>query len=171
MKVTKGNRSYVTLLAVSILLLIGCGKSDDQKEFEEQAYSTPAGITETTANAQQDPISVDPDDWQISPMYRGFVQFETLPYPNPVVRNNATRFDLNVTGIESVPGLFIFIYDSASDRLIQEIYREPDSLPTGNKSITLDTSTFPLNMANGLYRIILFDGRDNVISYGDIEVE
>ncbi|MDX1617669.1 MAG: hypothetical protein R3224_02710 [Balneolaceae bacterium] len=164
-------RCIAPIAFLLMLLLASCSKSDDQKEFEDRAYSAPSGITETTLDPQEDPISVDPDDWQISPMYRGFIQFETLPRPNPVVRNSEFRFDLNVTGIESVPGLFIYIYDALNDRLLQEIYRETDSLPTGALSVIIDTSAFPQTAPDNLYRILLLDSRQNVISYGDIELQ
>lgn len=164
-------RNLIYLSAVYILLLAGCGKSSDQKEFEEQAYSDPSGITQTSPDANEQPIQIDPDDWRISPMYQGLVQFETLPHPNPVVRNSQIGFDLNINYTESLPGLFIYIYDPFDDRLQQEILANPDPVPIGLENIMLDTSGFPQNSPDNLYRIIIFDGRQNIISYGDIEIQ
>lgn len=165
-------RYPICLSILLILLLFGCSKSDDQIEFEDQAYAAPDGITETTSDANQEPISVDPDDWRISPMYQGLVRFETLPHPNPVQRNTTIQFDMYVNVIEGIPGLLIHIYDPLDRRLGLRIYNEEqNTLPVGPKLIILDTSIFPQNSSTNLYRIIIFDGRDNVVSYGDIEIQ
>ncbi len=64
-----------------VLLGVSCGQDDDQREFEQEAFQLPDGITETEGNGSI--ISEDPDDWRTSPFFQGLV-FVDPAFPNPV---------------------------------------------------------------------------------------
>lgn len=80
--------------------------------------------------------------------------------------------DLLATGIEPVSGIIAYVYYRPNSiKIIPVDDRTP--LPAGQVTITLN----PLEIAEfieqptGLYRIILLDRNENVITYGDIKIE
>lgn len=157
------------LLLLFILMMAGCNQSSDQREFEQAAFNEPIGFTET--NDRGEVINRDPDDWRISPFFQGLVEVDP-PYPNPALSNERLSIDRVITGIESVSGFRILAFYGTSDiRFIFDDFRRP--LPTGLESVPLE----PLDIAQfaespqGLYRIIIMDANENVITYGDIMIE
>lgn len=166
------NMPIVALLACFILL--GCSKSDDQKEFENQAYSQPDNITEMPSNPAQGVISEDPDDWRISPMYQGLIEVSTPAYPNPVSLNSDLRLEINFKYLDSVPGFEINVLQNANSRW-PIIEYDQSELSLGVRTFVLDPSSFSgtssSQNAAGLNRLIIFDGQDNVITYGDVRVK
>ncbi|MDZ7692748.1 MAG: hypothetical protein U5K69_16755 [Balneolaceae bacterium] len=161
-------------LAVLLLVIIGCSKSDDQKEFENQAYSPPEGYTAMSANAQELDQS-DPDDWRISPMYQGLLSIVSKAYPNPVFINSTSRIQLNINYITNLSRIEAWVFQTS----FQEDGRGPvDSISDSQISeggvpvINLNPSSFPQNFrGDNLYRILILDQSGNVITYGDIKVE
>ena len=160
------------LLPLCFLLLItACSQSDDQREFEQQAFSTPEGFTETKSNGEIVEGRADPDDWRVSPFYRGLIDVFP-PYPNPVLTNERVTFEVSVAGIDAVDGFRVYAFYRGSSLfpLFPEFQRP---LPPGLLSISLN----PLDIAEirenpqGLYRIIVLDAEGNVITYGDIRVD
>lgn len=150
-------------------LLTGCNQGSDQREFEQAAFTEAEGFTETDSRGEV--IREDPDDWRVAPFFQGLVEVDP-PYPNPVQSNDQITLDIIVTGVESVSGLWVFAYYGANN--IRQIYEDPGRpLSTGLTSIPLN----PLDVARlpespqGLYRIIVLDANENVITYGDIRVE
>ena len=163
------------LLVIFISLGSGCSKSDEQKKFEEHAFATPEQITEMPSDPRQGVISEDPDDWRISPMYQGLIDVSIPAYPNPVSVNSLLQIELYIRGIESIPGLDIFVFQTP-DRLVGPVDTyDQSSLNPGTLSVRLDPSGFSntgtLQGAIGLHRILIFDGRENLITYGDVRVE
>jgi len=157
-------------------ILYSCSKSSDQQEFEDRAFSTPENITEMTVTGEPVPGRTDPDDWRIAPMFRGFVEIQTPAHPNPVSINSSLQIDVNIIGIESVQGLAVFVFKDRRENLVGPIFLEdPSTISPGLISIILDPSQFSrtsnLQEALGLHRILIFDQRDNLISYGDVRVE
>ena len=162
-------RNLLTFLFLfSIAILTGCNRSSDQRQFEQEAFSTPEGITETDDSGNV--INRDPDDWRISPFFQGVIEVDPA-YPNPVLTNQLVRINYIITGVESVSGLRVFVfYQSGNIRLIDEDIRNP--LPPGIGITTLEPnliSEFPEN-PQGLYRIVITDVNENVITYGDIRI-
>ncbi|PKD45020.1 hypothetical protein [Rhodohalobacter barkolensis] len=152
-----------------LLLVTGCNQSSDQRDFERAAFSLPEGITETSGNGTV--INSDPDDWRISPFFQGVVQIDPA-YPNPVLSSNQVSLDVIITGTDAVSELIVYAYYGNNNvRPVFEDFRAP--VPTGLTSLPLS----PLDIARfrenpqGTYRIVLLDGNENVISYGDIRVE
>jgi len=170
--ITRFSTPYTAILLLSFILLAGCGQSDDQREFEREAYAMPDNFTETTGSGEI--VSEDPDDWRVSPFYQGQFFIETPAYPNPVETTDQVR-------------IFISNYDRVvtSLRTIVWFAEEgiPQPVPSGsydnferNQTIISinprELSRFPTSESlEGLKRVILLDQDENVISYGDIMVE
>ncbi len=171
--------TYICLVVLAALALAGCAKSDKQREFENEAFSTPQGITEMTANGRLvDGGNVDSDDWRIGPQFQGLIRFASPAvgaYPNPVNLNGDLTIEVDIIGFESIMGLEILVF-SDPGMLSPPIYVENQTnLSPGVKVITLDPGLFSQvgqgSGASGIYRLLIYDGRQNLISYGDVEVQ
>lgn len=158
-------------------LFAGCSKSDDQRDFENEALTSPEGITRTDANGNVQ--QTDPDDWRISPMYSGLVSVGTPddqpPYPNPLSFNQNLTINIYIRSIETLNRLEVYSFrfpDQANSPAIA--IRDDLSSPT-LETITLSgqiiTGASGGSQAAGLYRILIYDGNQNLITYGDVEVQ
>ena len=160
------------LLGIALLWsLAACSGNDDQSEFEKEAYRDPFGYTET--NNQGTIISVDDDDWRVSPFYQGLVDINP-PFPNPASIGSPINFEVNIVGIQSVAGLDVQI--RYPNNQWNNLYLSFDSpLPPGINTFQLDPVTLgqfgTAESARGLHRIFFFDFNQRLISYGDILVE
>lgn len=169
--ISRPNTSLTAILLMSFILLAGCGQSDDQREFEREAFAAPDNYTETTDDRQI--ISEDPDDWRVSPFYQGLIDVDPA-YPNPVLTTDQVSIDM-------------LAYDDVVSNIEVISYFAEDNIPitvipkSDNVRIDLGTtiSMQPSQMSRtnltddikGLKRIIILDNDGNVISYGDIMVE
>lgn len=167
-----------TYLPVFLILFLfaaaGCGQDDDQREFEREAYQLPDGITETEGNGTI--ISEDPDDWRTSPFFQGLIFVEPA-FPNPVTISDLLNIEIDVTGFDAVSGLTVAVLiENAANAQFRPLFTvNQNPLPPGFTSININ----PLELgrfntpesARGLHRLIIFDNRQNIISYGDVLVE
>ncbi len=175
-------RIHLSATYIVVLLFIGfsmatCSKSNDQREFEREANSQPDKITET--DDQGNIISTDSDDWRISPMYRGLVVVgtpdEQPPYPNPLSYNQDLKINLYIRNIETLNQIEVFIFENVNERPngpyspINDI--SSPTLETINLSGQIISGSTGGSQASGLYRILIYDGQQNVITYGDIRIE
>ena len=161
---------------VALVLFTGCdGASPEaQRLFEDAALLSPvSGITQTDAAGAIS--SRDADDWRIGPAYLNNIVFLQLPSPNPVVRGDALRF--TVDAVVGVPGgiqVFVLAEDPSTGVLRIQTIRDPGA--TGADAVRSDICQFVISASQiglsgpGLYRLLLLDGRDGVVSYGDVEV-
>lgn len=165
-----------SLLFAGCLLLAGCSKSDDQREFENQARTEPEGITETDSNGNI--IDTDPDDWQISPLYRGLITIGTPddqpPYPNPLSFNQELTINIYIRSLETLNRLEVRTFEFPSqENFPLTPVRDDISTPT-LETITLSgqliSGSSGGSQASGLYRILIYDGQQNLITYGDIRI-
>lgn len=165
------SNSYKILIL--ILIVAGCTKSNSQKVFENDAKSSIQGYTETDIHGKINPNHVDQDDWRIGPMFHGYVQVNIPPYPNPT-NNQQIKMELNITGLSEVTGLYV--YDrTPSNKYVQVLPPNDAVLDPGILPLTFE----PIQMSNtgnvadirGLNRILIYDGQQNLITYGDILVE
>lgn len=174
-------REHIILIAFLILggMLASCSKSNDQRQFEEQARSQPQGITETDAQGQV--ANTDPDDWRISPMYRGLVFIgdgisgSQPPYPNPMQYNQRLDLSIYVSNTETLDRIEIYSFEIPS-QLNGPIYTEsdissPQLVSPTNLSGEFISSSSGGSQASGLYRLLIYDGQQNLITYGDIRIE
>ncbi|MFN1834292.1 hypothetical protein AB2B38_003430 [Balneola sp. MJW-20] len=159
------------LLSALIILFAGCTRNDDQRAFEQQAYQPASGITQT--NALGEVLSTDEDDWRTSPLFEGLINISP-PFPNPARTNQAITFEIDVTGVQAVSGLEMIVWFS-SNRFATIYFDNQSPLPPGLTTFQInpiELSEFgTIETARGTHRVILFDGNQQMISYGDIRVE
>ncbi|MEO1021129.1 MAG: hypothetical protein AAFW89_01180 [Bacteroidota bacterium] len=160
-----------SIFTLGLLLILGsCARDEDQVDFEAQALQRPANFTETNANKEV--ISLDEDDWRISPLYIG--NTVDPAYPNPVELNDRVQIDLNIffTNSQGINQIQVFYY--APDGRLIPILTE-NNVQEGLVPIFIDANTLNAfgnpESSRGLQRIILYDGLQNVITYGDIMVQ
>lgn len=163
---------------LGVFIFAGCSKSDEQKEFENQAWNLPDNYTSTV-----DGVSVknkDPDDWRISPQYQSLIRIGetyTLPHPNPLAFNYVPglTLDIDVGNIQTLSRVEVNVLDLDAPNPLRQL-----KVQTVSSTPTLITFTLPGELisastggsnASDLYRLIIYDGRNNIISYGDVKVE
>lgn len=164
------------LFCAGCLLISACSKSDDQREFENQALSEPQGITET--DTEGNVINDDPDDWRISPMYQGLITIGTPdnqpPFPNPLYFNKDLEINIYIRSLETLNRLEIYAFELPSEANSPTIAVRDDisspTLETFTLSGQLISGSSGGSQASGLYRIIIYDGQQNVVTYGDIQI-
>ncbi|MGF1669634.1 MAG: hypothetical protein ACFCU6_04230 [Balneolaceae bacterium] len=167
-KNTKNFPVNIIVFLLLILFISGCGNSDDQRKFEQQAFQQPSGITET--DNQGNIISNDPDDWRIAPIFQGLVEVSPA-FPNPVSINGQLRIELDIKFLDSVNGIEVAVL--FQDRSVGTLFDDPSiQIPPGLQVIDIN----PLELGRfeseviGLHRILILDIRRNIISYGDVRV-
>ncbi len=168
-------RFFIYLLFIGLFATAACDSSNEQRDFEADAYRAPSGITKT--NIQGEVLEKDDDDWRISPYFQGLIEIQPLyspPYPNPARLGTALHFEIGVTGIQTVNGLDVQI--RYSDNTWKNLYSTlGNSLPPGLTTFQIDPVTLGQfntpESAKGLHRIFFFDFNQRLISYGDIQVE
>ena len=171
--ITRFSTPYTAILLLSFILLAGCGQSDDQREFEREAFAAPDGFTKTTNGV--DIESEDPDDWRISPFYQGLVDIEAPAYPNPVETSDQVRIE-NFNRDQAVTRLRTIVW-FAEEGFEQDVPSGNYDNLESNSITTISINPRELSRFDnpeswvGLKRVILLDQDGNVISYGDIMVE
>ncbi|MFP8488006.1 hypothetical protein ACKGJO_02815 [Gracilimonas sp. Q87] len=161
------------LIGLSLLIFVltaSCTRNNAQRDFEQDAYSAPAGYTETTAQAEI--ISLDEDDWRTSPLYQGLVNIVPA-YPNPVATNQQFYLEIESLFNNSINGFEVIVRLPNND--LYTLYQEFDTPLPSLKTILLDPLELGIDgspeAARGLKRIYIFDLDGQMISYGDIMVE
>tara|TARA_R100001143_G_C3361367_1_gene137088 strand:+ start:23879 stop:24394 length:516 start_codon:yes stop_codon:yes gene_type:complete len=166
------NKKYLhitLILALNLLILSGCNQNSDQREFEQQAFSEPSGITETDQQGNVVEGNIDPDDWRIAPFFQGDIELLLPPFPNPVLSNGELKIEIQVNFLERISGIYIRVFRFSS---FYQIDDRPQ-VPTGLTSFRIDANIIAGEISNpqGIYRIIIQDENENVITYGDVEIE
>jgi hypothetical protein len=160
------------LIVLIAFIFIACSKSDAQKEFENEAFRTPENITETTANGSLvENGSVDPEDWRIGPDYQGLIRIDPA-YPNPVNINSNLLIEVDFLFSNPVSELIVFTFQDPAlelrfiDSFDQSSLGAIDvlNIPAPQIALPSGVGTSPV------YRIIITDQNENIITYGDVEV-
>ena len=139
---------------------------EEQRFFEDQAFAeVPTGFTRTTEGGAV--TAEDPGDWRIGPGYQGIVQTVQVPYPNPLPFRATAVYQVNV--VAGVPGGLALYRLDAGGRL-RLVGRPCDDAAQS----TICTFTFQGSEVSpvgdeGLVRLLLLDGRNGVVSYGDVQ--
>lgn len=167
-------RHIPLLLIVLPILLISCTITPDQREFENEAYSIPSNYTPTNIHGEvTEQGEVDPDDWRIGPMFSGIVEVQEYAYPNPVPPNSAVRIDLYFLDSSRISGLTVlgFSNDPNDRSFIQS--EDGSGINDGVFTLRLNSNTFYQQGVGSspLYRVLIYDQNNNLITYGDIKVE
>lgn len=160
-------------LVFTLLLLLSCGHQDDQREFVKEAYSQPSGWVSTNFQGNPTGDSNDPDDWRTAPFFEGSIDIEPA-YPNPANPNEQIYIDFNVDLPDAIMGIQAIVLHYS----INQLFSELDGISTSPLIPGLDRLQFSASLLSdsqatpsGLYRIILIDNRENIVSYGDIMIE
>lgn len=163
----------ISTALIPLLIMLGtvsCTRNNAQRDFEEDAYMTPSGFTET--NSQAEIISLDEDDWRTSPLFQGLINVVPA-IPNPVATNQSVQIDLELTGVNSVNGLEVLT--RYPDNSFGTLYQNFETLNPGITTFFINPLELGLDgspeAARRLKRIFLFNGNGQMISYGDIMVE
>jgi len=154
-----------------IFFVFGCSQNEDQRKFEQEAFQLPEGITQTNGRGQVVNDNVDPDDWRVAPFFQGSVQVDPA-FPNPVLTND--RLTINITSLlDAISGLQVYALHNINQFSRPLYFDDRVPLPPGLTSISINPLDIPQTPEDprGLYRIIVFDRNENVITYGDIEIE
>jgi hypothetical protein len=156
------------------LLLLSCSKSDEQRQFEEEALTPPfTGITEMTEHGKQvEGGQTDQSDWRISPDFAGLIKIQTPAYPNPVGFDQNFFIDIEIPYTDTIDRLAFYAVDpDAVDQNM--IFLKEEANLSIQDSYLLNSGYFANNSGvstSNMYRILIYDGRDNLISYGDVQV-
>ena len=142
-----------TALALCLALAACDGVSaDEQRAFEAAAFGSPSdGVT--------------PGDWQVAPAFGTRVQLTQPPSPNPARASEPVSLLLYA---DSAPGGFA-LYRRLSNGDIDLV----DSVP-GVGGPNIYTFTFfggEAGTASGSQRLIVLDGLERVVSFGDLVLE
>ncbi|MEQ9308555.1 MAG: hypothetical protein RLN90_03815 [Balneolaceae bacterium] len=154
------------------LAVLSCTNNDAQQEFERQALSLPEGITRTD-NDTNIIGDADDDDWRSSPFYTGIAFIEPA-FPNPILYGTTANLDVDMNGnsLTSILELGFFDLSIPSNPWIQLELKE-DITEFSFPSFIINSNFFGSNaeQARGFYRLIVFDGNNRVVTYGDIQIE
>ena len=151
------------LVLACTALLAACDVQDLQDTFAQAAAKAPSGITPTDARGVATGTA-DPDDWRTAPVYAGRVSI-TPAYPNPAPSTDFVNLPVSILDFDGVfGGLTVQSYDA--NRRLRTLTVSRDNGP----------GTFVLSFGAallggvGLHRLYVFDGRGQLVSYGDVEV-
>ena len=150
-----------------IFFVSGCSQGEDQRKFEQEAFQLPEGITQTNDRGEIVNDNVDPDDWRVAPFFQGTV-FVDPAFPNPVMTNRQLTIKVHLPYIDTITHLNVYVLRSLNNF---QFIRQESAMPLVNFILNpLDIAEFSEN-PQGLYRIIILDNNDNVITYGDVKIE
>lgn len=161
------------LLIPFILLLLGlllttCQQDSAQQQYEAEAYGPVEGYTQT--DLQQNVLSQDKKDWQVSPYYEGLIRILPL-FPNPISYGGTAYLEMTLNGapIQSYVELGYLNFNNQWIPLQQETVSSEFELVT----FVIDSRNFgsSAELARGLHRLLLYDGNQRLITYGDIFIK
>jgi hypothetical protein len=164
------NNHFITLLILVIVAFMGwsCANDDAQSKFEVQAYGEPANYTET--NFQGDIVRNDTDDWRISPLYQGLASVQPI-FPNPVQFGTNVTLEIDIKGAPASSSIEVGYLNQSN----QWIFLQQQDLQNDFELLTflINTRQFgsSLSQAQGIKRMLVFDGNQRLISYGDILIQ
>lgn len=156
------------IIPVIALFLVSCSNDDAQSDFESQAYGEAANFTETSF--QGDIVRIDSDDWRISPLYIGLITVQPA-YPNPIQYGSNLELEVDLNGLPVNSVLELGFLNPSNQWIFlqqQEVIFDFDT-----KVFRIDTRQFggSAEQARGLRRMLLFDGNQRLITYGDILIQ
>ncbi|TYP94844.1 hypothetical protein LX73_0133 [Fodinibius salinus] len=169
------NKFAFWITVFSVLLLMGCSKSNDQRDFENRALTTPDKITKTDSNGEI-VGQTDPDDWRVGPMYNRLISISSElsdpPHPNPLPYNSTLNLQIEFNVSDPVNVIVIRKFRLPTDTQFPLLRQLDQSELIDFNSIALEGSNIAENTTKeGLYRILIYDGKQNLISYGDVRIE
>lgn len=171
------SRTGIPVWSMLLLLIIAClggCRNDDQDEFEKEAFRPPNGYTETNSSGEIIG-SEDPGDWNISPMFEGYVRISIPARPNPVVIGEIVRIELELLSVDFINELIVVTFIDNNPNYRKTLYYYNNTSSDGFVDLSFDPIRFSRGNvgaeAQGLNRVFIFDQNDNLITYGDVEVK
>lgn len=157
------------LLCLTLLsVLISCGGNDAQDSFEREAYKLADNITVT--NFQGEVITKDDDDWRVSPFYTGIADISPA-FPNPVPYVDTATLEVFINGSPLSSYLELGYLDELGNWNQLEVQESVGDFTLNTFRINPVQFGANADLAKGLYRLILIDGNQRIITYGDIMIE
>ncbi|WP_412067360.1 hypothetical protein [Rubrivirga sp. IMCC43871] len=162
-------------LALLVFAVAGCdtGDAEAQRLFEDEALLSPVeGITRVEADGTVG--SRDANDWRIGPAFRNRVSLLALPAPNPLRRGQALSFPVDTQGVPGGLRLLVLERDPLTGNLDFEPLRDfgadqPGASQPGFYTFSVSANQ-PAFASTGLYRLLMFDGSNQIVTYGDVEI-
>jgi len=160
-------RSLPLVLLIGLVGVSGCDSAEQQSRFVEEASQPPSGIAQT--DDQGNVIQDDPDDWRTSPLYATRFAVLQIPFPNPTRAGESMSFSFRVYGFNVIPGgVYLVGFTNTGRRVV--LATEPGASSDGVFFLTFTPSVLYEGTFGGLRRVFLFDGRSELITYGDVQV-
>ena len=144
-----------------------CGAFDNeaQEAFEFAAFqAVPDAFTETTASGEV--VRSDPNDWRVGPAFVGRVQVLSPLYPNPASRSDRIVLSMYTDGV--VGGMALYTINARGDLLL--LAERADATAPGIYELEAFGSEAAGGGASGLYRLVVLDGAQRVLTYGDVSI-
>jgi hypothetical protein len=161
---------WLTLVVISVS---ACQADDDnlQKDFEREAYSLPAAITKTTFNGTIE--SRDSNDWRVSPYYVGLLTVQP-PFPNPASTTQTVQLLVTIQSLDVLSRVRVWTFNPYRPSTLWPVWSST-SLGPGILEIPMNPMNFaPTGSVTDIrttHRIILTDQLDQVITYGDVQIQ
>ncbi len=156
-------RTLRLCLLVVLFAGAGCDTQEQQRNFADEAFSTPSGFTRTDRDGRI--LDDDKDDWRTAPVYVGRVLVDPA-FPNPTA-GQFVVVPVSVREFNAVQGRLqlVSLDDANRFALLDDI---PEADTPGAYLFTFN----PVFLGRrGLVRVFILDGRSELVSYGDIFVE
>ncbi|GAB5534325.1 MAG: hypothetical protein Rubg2KO_05740 [Rubricoccaceae bacterium] len=156
------------LVLLAAALVSGCSafNNEEQVAFENAAFLLqPNGYTRVSELAVVG--QADPDDWRTGPAFVGRASVLTPPYPNAAPRDATVRLLIDTNGVPG--GLAVYTVNARGDLILLD--ERPDATDTGFYELAFFASQATAGGGDGLYRLVVLDGRQRVVTYGDLLVE
>lgn len=161
-------KQFYWILLFFFMVLTSCKNDEAQMSFVNQAYSIPNNFTETDSKGFI--INEDSDDWRISPVYIGLVEVRPI-FPNPVQYGSSVSLEVNFKGT---------VYNSRIELVYLSQSNEWYTLEAKDSTNDFDLIHFIIDsykfgntgeQARGIHRLLLLDGNQRLITYGDLLIQ
>ena len=155
---------YVGMVALGVLVGLGCDSTEQQGAYEEQAFAVPSGVTQTDRYGEI--ISEDQDDWRTAPAYRSRVLIDPA-FPNPASVGTPVAIPVRVVEFNAVQGgLELVSFDD--NRIARRLADIRDARNPGAYVFKFN----PVSLGvTGLVRVYIVDNLGGLVSYGDVQIE
>lgn len=177
LNISRSNIFKLFLICSIIFSASACSQSEAQRDFEDEAFQQPSGIVEMNSNGEQvEGGEEDASDWQTAPDFSGLIRVETPAFPNPVPYNAHFEIQLNVIGIDAVEGLYVYAFQQPNQLTASNTLRAIEgTISSRLETFRISPQEFAPSSGVGnfgnVWRIIILDDRQTVITYGDIIIE
>lgn len=163
-------RAALALLTALALPACDSAGGEDQQRFEDAALLTvPSGFTRTDEAGAV--VEADASDWQVGPAFGARVRVLQVPFPNPAGADDVVSFTVDVDGLQGGLALYRLRADGVFEPFGTPETAYPDASRPGFYTFRFFGSEATAAGVPGLYRLLLLNGRDRVVTYGDVRID